>query len=92
MEVLNVMDWTIGLNRHGNYYSGFVNHLEQVLESHRVATTTSWGLGIRSSNSYGRDLAGSEVKENHPPMVDNCLLRVYSALLWKGIPCGRCQN
>ena len=34
MEVLNVMDWIIGLNRHGNYYSGFVHHLEQVLESH----------------------------------------------------------
>jgi len=33
MEVLSVMDWTIGLDSHGNYYSGFVNHLEQVLES-----------------------------------------------------------
>ena len=45
------MEWCTGLKKHGNYYSGFVERLEPVLESHRIATTTTWGT--RTSTTHG---------------------------------------
>ena len=66
---------------HGNYYSGFVERLEPVLQSHRIATTTTWG--IRTSITHGcTNDAGSKQelledgdgeKENDPSMVGNYL-------------------
>ena len=52
--------WNNNLKRHGNYYSGFVTELEEVLESHRMSTITTWGA--RTSVTCGKR-KGSD-KEN----------------------------
>jgi len=45
------MEWFTGLKKHGNYYSGFVERLNPVLESHRIATTTTWGTRTSTAHS-----------------------------------------
>lgn len=45
------MEWSTGLKKHGCYFSGFVKQLQPVLECHKIATTTTWG--IRSSVNHG---------------------------------------
>lgn len=69
--------WTDGLQKYGNYYSGFVQELESVLESHRVNTTTTWGT--RTSTTYGPTKGGRKRggKENQACEPDSKQVSYY---------------
>ena len=55
--------WTNNLKRHGNYYSGFVTDLEEVLENHRMSTITTWGTRTSRSVTYQKKKVAND-KEN----------------------------
>ena len=56
--------WTNNLKRHGDYYSGFVTDLEEVLENHRMSTITTWGTRTSRSVTYQKKKVAND-KENN---------------------------
>ena len=57
-------DWSKGLQQRGVFFEGWVENLDQVLESHRKATVTSYGTHRSSKTSACND------KENDKPQID----------------------
>ena len=57
-------DWSKGLQQRGVFFEGWVENLDQVLESHRKATVTSYGTRHSSKTSACND------KENDKPQND----------------------
>ena len=58
--------WAVehGLQRCGQYYEGFVDDYEAVLDSHRIETVTSYGVRGTRQNASGNINATSDDKEN----------------------------
>jgi len=70
-------DWSKGLQHRGVFFEGWVEDLDQVLESHRKATITSYGTR-RSSKA-----AACNNKENDKPQNDRKMKVWQCSLLLK---------
>ena len=53
--------WSEGLAKVGLYYEGYVDDLEEILESHRLCTQTSYGTRHSKKSTCE---AGNSNKEN----------------------------
>lgn len=56
----DIPSWASGLQLKGNYFQGVIEDLESVLDRHRIATVTTYGVRKSRKNFTGAD------KENMP--------------------------